>query len=263
MPPRKRLCIALGPRYEVGESSSAPKPTRGFRTDYGFVATLDDEIRRDLKRYVGYGITDTWDDMIEDMLGTPAATDVAGLSQSLMSGRLNMLFRDRRAHAHTALLMEREVEIGALRTADRTRQAQLVETLRLVSSVQTQATALQRQQGPARGLAHPEIPEEAVTPLLISIKKMAPKRTTRANPADNTATTSVTNAQLKEMIDQGVTDALAARDADRNTNGDDSHNSRTGVRRTKRVARECTYSDFMKCQPLNFKGTEGVIELIQ
>ncbi|GKF83578.1 hypothetical protein Tco_0245234, partial [Tanacetum coccineum] len=51
---------------------------------------------------------------------------------------------------------------------------------------------------------------------------MALKRTTRANPADTTATTSVTNAQLRAMIDQGVTDALAARDADRNTNGDDS-----------------------------------------
>ncbi|GJR19570.1 reverse transcriptase domain-containing protein, partial [Tanacetum coccineum] len=92
---------------------------------------------------------------------------------------------------------------------------------------------------------------------------MAPKRTTRANSASTTATTSVTNAQLKAIIDQGVTDALAARDADRNTNGDDNHNSGTGVRRTERVARECTYPDFMKCQPLNFKGTEGVVELIQ
>ncbi|GKA20412.1 reverse transcriptase domain-containing protein [Tanacetum coccineum] len=44
---------------------------------------------------------------------------------------------------------------------------------------------------------------------------------------------------------------------------DDNHNSGTGVRRTKRVARECTYPDFMKCQPLKFKGTEGVFELIQ
>ncbi|GJR03139.1 putative reverse transcriptase domain-containing protein [Tanacetum coccineum] len=92
---------------------------------------------------------------------------------------------------------------------------------------------------------------------------MAPKRTTRANPADTTTTTSVTNAQLKAMIDQGVTDALAARDVDRNTNGDNSHNSGTSVRRMERVARECTYPDFMKCQPLNFKGTEGVVELIQ
>ncbi|GJY32976.1 putative reverse transcriptase domain-containing protein [Tanacetum coccineum] len=65
------------------------------------------------------------------------------------------------------------------------------------------------------------------------------------------------------MIDQGVTAALAARDANRSTNGDDSHNSGTGVRRTERTARECTYTDFLKCQPLNFKGTEGVAGLSQ
>ncbi|GKE09695.1 hypothetical protein Tco_1413246 [Tanacetum coccineum] len=61
LPPRKRLCIALGPRYEVGKSSSAPtaRPTRGLRADYGFVGTLDDEIRRYLERYVGYEITNT------------------------------------------------------------------------------------------------------------------------------------------------------------------------------------------------------------
>ncbi|GKB50725.1 reverse transcriptase domain-containing protein [Tanacetum coccineum] len=92
---------------------------------------------------------------------------------------------------------------------------------------------------------------------------MAPKRrTTRATPVTDTpTTTSVTNAQLQAMIDQGVTAALAARDATRN--GDDSHTSGTGVRRNERVVRECTYQDFMKCQPLYFKGTEGVVELTQ
>nr|GFC59110.1 hypothetical protein [Tanacetum cinerariifolium] len=36
LPPRKRLDIALGPRYEVGESSSAAaaRPAGGFRSDY-------------------------------------------------------------------------------------------------------------------------------------------------------------------------------------------------------------------------------------
>ncbi|GJX93798.1 reverse transcriptase domain-containing protein [Tanacetum coccineum] len=63
------------------------------------------------------------------------------------------------------------------------------------------------------------------------------------------------------MIDQGVTAALAARDANRN--GDDSHTSGTGGRRTERIIRECTYQDFMKCKPLYFKGTEGVVELTQ
>ncbi|GKE04180.1 reverse transcriptase domain-containing protein, partial [Tanacetum coccineum] len=50
---------------------------------------------------------------------------------------------------------------------------------------------------------------------------------------------------------------------DANTNGVDSHNSGSGARRNKRATRECTYPDFMKCQPLNFKGTEGVVELTQ
>ncbi|GJV02919.1 putative reverse transcriptase domain-containing protein [Tanacetum coccineum] len=98
---------------------------------------------------------------------------------------------------------------------------------------------------------------------------MAPKRkTTRLNPGatptpvtDTHTTTSVTNAQLQAMIDEGVTAALAARDATRND--DDSHTSGTGARRPVQVARECTYPDFLKCQPLNFKGTEGVVGLTQ
>ncbi|GJY51593.1 hypothetical protein Tco_0442440 [Tanacetum coccineum] len=60
----------------------------------------------------------------------------------------------------------------------------------------------------------------------------------------------------KAMIDQGVTAALAARDANRN--GDDSHTSGTGARRTERVARECTYQDFMKCNLCISKSPEGV-----
>ncbi|GJW88175.1 putative reverse transcriptase domain-containing protein [Tanacetum coccineum] len=35
------------------------------------------------------------------------------------------------------------------------------------------------------------------------------------------------------------------------------------VRRTEQAARECTYTDFLKCQPLNFKGTKGVAGLSQ
>ncbi|GJX01974.1 putative reverse transcriptase domain-containing protein [Tanacetum coccineum] len=59
---------------------------------------------------------------------------------------------------------------------------------------------------------------------------MAPKRATRSNIAPKTTnTTSVTNVQLQAMITQGVTAALAARDADRNTNGDDSHISGVGT----------------------------------
>ncbi|GJV42943.1 hypothetical protein Tco_1427479 [Tanacetum coccineum] len=70
---------------------------------------------------------------------------------------------------------------------------------------------------------------------------MAPrKRTTRASPATSTTTTTTlgANAQLKTLIDQGVADALATRDADRSMNGDDNHNSGTGVRRQAPLARK-------------------------
>ncbi|GJU30190.1 hypothetical protein Tco_1173779 [Tanacetum coccineum] len=100
LPPRKRLGIALSLRYEVGESSSAPtaRPPGGFRVDYGFVATMDREITQDLERDVGYGITDTWNEMLTE--------------RHLMAGRLNMLYRDRRAYARTSLLMERKARVS-------------------------------------------------------------------------------------------------------------------------------------------------------
>nr|GEV32959.1 hypothetical protein [Tanacetum cinerariifolium] len=93
---------------------------------------------------------------------------------------------------------------------------------------------------------------------------MAPKRTTISSPATTTTTTTrVTNGQLKELIDQGVADTLAARDADKSQNGKGNHDSRTGVRRQAPLAHECTYQDFMKYKPLYFKGIEGVVELTQ
>ncbi|GKA42684.1 hypothetical protein Tco_0735344 [Tanacetum coccineum] len=89
---------------------------------------------------------------------------------------------------------------------------------------------------------------------------MAPKR---RSTTTTTTTTPITDAQLKALIARGIADALVERDADRSRNGDDNHDSGTGVRRQALVARECTYSDFLKCQPLNFKGTEGVVGLMQ
>ncbi|GJW35733.1 hypothetical protein Tco_0058653 [Tanacetum coccineum] len=212
--PRKRLDIALGPRYEVGESSSAPaaRPPRGIRADYGFVSTMDRKIMRDLERDVGYGITDTWDEMLVDMPRAPATDDTEldddQSERQLMAGRLNMMYRDRRAHARTARLMEAKsrmsreawgrsinasalahAEVMSLRTqvvaqqavitelqaadrrrqatitkmlaADRRRHAQFIEVLKLLKRLQTQMTEFERQQGPAKGPAQPDAPEEA------------------------------------------------------------------------------------------------------
>nr|GEZ92815.1 hypothetical protein [Tanacetum cinerariifolium] len=83
-PEAERFCIAIGPRFEVEKCLSAPtaRLIGGFRVDYGFVGTLDAEIRRDPDREIGYGITNVWEDPDEIAEEIPT-TDVAELSQRM------------------------------------------------------------------------------------------------------------------------------------------------------------------------------------
>ncbi|GKF15878.1 hypothetical protein Tco_0057340, partial [Tanacetum coccineum] len=90
---------------------------------------------------------------------------------------------------------------------------------------------------------------------------MAPKRatrSTRAPPTPNETTTTVTKAQLQALIDQGVAAVMAEAEASRVRNGYNSNGSRP---RPPQTARECSYSKFLKCKPLDFKGIEGVVRL--
>ncbi|GJW33525.1 putative reverse transcriptase domain-containing protein [Tanacetum coccineum] len=148
-----------------------------------------------------------------------------------------MLFRDRRAHAYTRHQMETEARLSRVawrRSMDASDLAR-GEVMLLCTTVLGQmseirelhATDRRRQAGQVAAL------QGKVTALQ-----------GQQGPAGGPA-------QPEEV----------ARDANRN--GDDSHTSGTGGRRTERVVRECTYQDFMKCKPLYFKGTKGVVELTQ
>ncbi|GKB23580.1 hypothetical protein Tco_0862981 [Tanacetum coccineum] len=134
--PASPIRIALGPRYEVGENSSATaRPTGGLREDYD-----TDEISTRL--------------------------DDKQPEQQLMVGRLNMLYRDRCAHARTARLIEaearmRQAVITEMLAADRRRKIQFIEALKLLKKLQTQMTEFERQQGPAKGPTQPDALEKA------------------------------------------------------------------------------------------------------
>ncbi|GKC12036.1 hypothetical protein Tco_1008818 [Tanacetum coccineum] len=123
LPPRKRLRFAFGPTFKVGESSYAPiaRPT-SFRSDYGFVANLDDEIMRDPERDVGYGITNTIQ-----------TRSIRGwMMHKVVITELQAADRRRQA-AITELLV-----------ADRRIQAQFIEALKLLKGLQTHMTEFQR-----------------------------------------------------------------------------------------------------------------------
>ncbi|GJZ80782.1 hypothetical protein Tco_0645776 [Tanacetum coccineum] len=166
---------------------------------------------RQTSRELGYGITDTWDDLV-GAIQEIAPTTLEGVNQrvtelattvdqedeiiysqlddarhdrALLRARVNMLYKDRPFHRRTALLMEeearvsraawaqsmdacdqatdrrRQMVISDLLKADHRRQRQLVEALKIVKSLKTQMIELQRQQGPAKDPAEPELPEEA------------------------------------------------------------------------------------------------------
>ncbi|GKA81827.1 putative reverse transcriptase domain-containing protein [Tanacetum coccineum] len=168
--------------------------------------------------------------------------------------------RDRPYHRHTALALDREAvyaRIAWMSSEDRSAAIEAhVRTLEAqVATLITQTTSLQTRLTSA-ALDYPVLP--------ISFMENATRRTTRTTPTTaTTPTTTVTNAQLQALIDQGVAAALAERDASRSRDGDNSHGSGTGGRRQVPTQRECTYTDFLKCQPMNFKGTEGVVGLTQ
>ncbi|GJX28336.1 reverse transcriptase domain-containing protein [Tanacetum coccineum] len=90
----------------------------------------------------------------------------------------------------------------------------------------------------------------------------------------------MTPEAIKELVNRRVEEALAAYEVTRaanaleaenqSQNGSDgdngngrNENPNENDRDPRPVARECIYQDFMKCQPLNFKGIEGVAGLIQ
>nr|GEU38800.1 transposon Ty3-G Gag-Pol polyprotein [Tanacetum cinerariifolium] len=71
-----------------------------------------------------------------------------------------------------------------------------------------------------------------------------------------------TVTQLCSWIErQCVAAALAKRDANMSRNGDNNNDLGIGGRRQMTTPRECTYTYFLKCQPMSFQGTEGVIGL--
>nr|GFA89414.1 hypothetical protein [Tanacetum cinerariifolium] len=153
LPLRKRLDIALGPRYEVEKSSSTA------------AARPAGEIVRDPEREVGYGITDSWDEIVETLQGAPVSTDTElggymrefetrvrqdtdeiymrlddeQTKRQLLAGRLNMLFRDRHASdlvygevmSLRTIVLGKMSEIRELQAADRRRQTVISELLRI------------------------------------------------------------------------------------------------------------------------------------
>ncbi|GJS27395.1 putative reverse transcriptase domain-containing protein [Tanacetum coccineum] len=249
-------------------------PTRSDAPSSGIPPPLPISIRRDPERDVGYGITDSWDEIVETLQGAPVSTDTElGRHMTAFETRVRqdtdeIYTRDRRAHAYTRHLMETEARLS--REAWR-RSMDASDLAR--GEVMSLCTTVLGQMSEIRELHAADRRRQAVTSEMLKADHRRSAEMRELRTADRTRQQQLIQtltgqqgpvggpAQPELPEEAGVTAALAARD--KNRNGDDSHTSGTGGRRTERVVRECTYQDFMKCKPLYFKGTEGVVELTQ
>ncbi|GJW19303.1 hypothetical protein Tco_0026739 [Tanacetum coccineum] len=173
-PDEESLLTTPSSGFDVGESSTA-----GAARQPGLdVAVTDATVGRPMSREVGYGITDTWDEIVEAMQEI-APTTLEGVNQrvtelattvrqdtdefyvrfedaqddrAFLRARVNTLFRDRPYHRHTAMLLDREATYArrawagsedrsaAIEAHVRTLEAQVATLMAQTSSLQNQLT---------------------------------------------------------------------------------------------------------------------------
>nr|GFB86482.1 hypothetical protein [Tanacetum cinerariifolium] len=113
LPPRKRLSIVYRLGYEARESSAAvaARPIEGRRADYGFVGSVEAEIRRRIAEDIGYGIRDTWIDP-RDVAKEEALLTLEGVNtrgrQTEIFERVEALVDDSHYHYETGRLVDQE-----------------------------------------------------------------------------------------------------------------------------------------------------------
>ncbi|GJV44625.1 putative reverse transcriptase domain-containing protein [Tanacetum coccineum] len=261
LPPYKRVCLtALTSRYEVEESSTAaPRPTRGHGVDYGFIGTMDAEVRRQRAEEVGYGIRDVWVDPAETV-DEVASTTLKGVNdkvtelaavqeqdtqdiyvviedtqdrQSQIYQRVDILAEDRQFHYKTPRLLDQEALVS--------REA-WAYSIGLSMAVHYELDSCQQHWDRFR---HFRLETRLMQAIARALNNIPPKRTSaaaRAAAATAAATTVVaalmTAAAVEQLIKARVSAALANHETlQNNTNGhgDGSHNSGTRTRGSTRT----------------------------
>ncbi|GJS01692.1 hypothetical protein Tco_0318200, partial [Tanacetum coccineum] len=220
-------------RFEVGESSTAVAARQpGLRatriTDYGFVDMVDGAPRHHVPREIKYGITDTWDELV-DVIQEGASTTLEGVNsrvtelaethdrdthdlyahlkdaqdtRACLSGRVDILIEDRQFCQPTVMMIEDVTRVSQEAWAHAMGYSMVVhyelQSYRAHTHIQDFCISSQK----------------ALTATLVA-QKMASRRGTRTRTTPTTATatttTLMTDAAIRALIAQGVANALAGR----------------------------------------------------
>ncbi|GJZ48128.1 hypothetical protein Tco_0601960 [Tanacetum coccineum] len=168
-PLRKRPCRTTpGPGYEVGESSAAGTarqfgPTTASADLYGFADTLEAAPGRRMSRELGYGIRDTWDDLV-GAIQEIAPTTLEGVNQRVIELSSTVDEEDEIIYSQLddARRPEETDSDSSMLTLDyRIGRGQLVRDTKDSEEPQDSDDRATENEGPAKDPAEPELPEEA------------------------------------------------------------------------------------------------------
>nr|GEX63340.1 putative reverse transcriptase domain-containing protein [Tanacetum cinerariifolium] len=221
MPPRKRLCLSTLGFRYKVGESSTARPTGGRGIDYG----------------------NTWVDPVEAVL------EIAPMTLGEVNNRVTKLAE---LHEHDTQDLYTILE-DAQDSRTRISQQVTMDSHRAVySELQTHREQVYAHEFQLH--AHHIQLQLQGTLIQTQHQIMAPVTRRGPNiPPNNTNPNNMTLESVQAMIYQAL--------LRNSTNGDGSHSSHKDNRRNVQTACPCFYADFMKCQPLNFKGTEGVVSL--
>ncbi|GKD28533.1 hypothetical protein Tco_1239311, partial [Tanacetum coccineum] len=165
------------------------------------------------------------------------------------SQRVDLLMEDWIAPQETILIVEEEAYASREAWAHSAYQTQLqLQGTLIQTQLQVHETRSQMQQTEMAELRETGHRRKARMSNLAPVTRRGPN-----NPPNNTNPNNMTPESIQAMIEQAL--------LRNSTNGDGSHSSHGDNRRNVQTTRPCFYADFMKCQPLNFKGNEGVVGL--
>nr|GEZ31069.1 putative reverse transcriptase domain-containing protein [Tanacetum cinerariifolium] len=235
----RALLPSTSHRIDIPEADMPPwkkacltAPALGFEIRESFAAgaarqpgPTKSDLRRVRVEPAGYEITDTWDEIVDKMMKI-APTTLEGVNEKVTELDITVRQRtdeDKPDHRRTAMLMDREAMYS--------REAWAF-SMDMSSAIAAHAKTLKTQ----------------VAVLITQTTSLQTQLTT-------------TLGRIEPLIDRGLAVALAERDADRSMIGDNNNDSGTGGRRQMTTPRECSYTDFLKYQPMSFQGTEGVVGL--
>nr|GFB40147.1 hypothetical protein [Tanacetum cinerariifolium] len=210
-------------------------------TDYRFVSTVDVEARRQGIRDVGYGIMDTWKD--------PAET-VPAIAPTTVEEVNTKVVELAELHEHDIQDFHALLEDAQDGDSMDCRGGGLCCSSGMEPLYKTESGNL------SGALDSPDMRREMSDmqkELISQQEQQIMVRTRRGQTLPPTNPNNMTPEAVQTMIDQALL---------RNSGGGDgNHSSHAENPRNMHTARPCYYADFIKCHPLNFKGTEGAVGL--